>query len=375
MFREKATIIELLIDLFLWMALLILLHPVLSPPHVLQRKRKYLAYIFLLLFCLFPFFGGDYYHYLEIFNNTKAGISQHLEDIYVWYIVNFCESYHIFRLGVWGLALILTISAYKHLRVISDLAFFYFAVFYILWFSYARVSLAMAAIFWGICFIAKPIQKIKYLSYGIGFLVMGSSVFFHRSASIGIIAAIMALLFKNPNKKTVFFLCIMFPISLYFLQSFLIDFMEMDLDYDDYISGRFRDDYLTSDKKGGLSLGIGPYISVFFTRSPLFLIGYAYIYSAITGIFKMFPLYSKIISSYAFLIILMSFAFLFDYGYNTYTLYYRTLNFAMIPSSVFLAQIKVTNCMPHLYKLIYYTTLFGVFYTLVYNAYTTLIVI
>lgn len=373
MMRESATFFEIIFDLFLWGCIFITLKPVLRHPYKVDTQKVFGACFLLLLFCLFPFYGGDYFHYIEDYETVKCGGYSHIEGIYVWFIKNCCPSYNMFRFGVWGLAILLLIQAFKRLEINTNLALFFFGVLYLPWFAYARASLAMAFIINGLSFIAKPFNKCKFLSYLLGICIMASSIFFHRTAAIGIACALCSLFFINPNKKTIVIFAIIFPLVILLLKYALNQFMILDLGSEDYLSGRQRDDYLTADSQGGLSMGVGPYIMVFLARAPLFVVALAYLYYAFKGYFVDVPKSVRIVSSYAFIIILLSLAFSLNLGYNTYTFYYRTLTFAHIPSAVFISQIYLSKCSHKLFKWIYYPTLLGIFYTFIYSAYCTLV--
>lgn len=380
--RDIATFPEAFFNFVLWVVIFISIRPVINKPYLFSKKRKYWVFFLLFVFCLYPFFGGDYFHYLELYNDTKAGYSRGLEEVYIWIIRNIGFSYTFFRLLIWGAALWLTISAYKRIAPLDNLSIALFSVLYLPWFSYARVSLAMALIFWGLCLISKPKENRKFFSYIIGLAAIVSSVFFHRTAPIAITAILGSLLLRNPTKKSLILVLVLFPVAVYFLKYALSEFMSVDLDYDSFITERKRDSYLNDDDSANLKIGlsaisvmgIGPYISVFFTRAPLLLVGIAYFYSIVKGYFKDFRTPVKYVSSYAFLIILIAIAFSLDLGFNTYTFYYRTLNYAMIPSALFLSQIKSQGRMPAFFRWIYYLSLFGVIYTLVYTMYCSLVV-
>lgn len=370
--RESATFFEILFNIFLWGSLYLTLKPVLNIPYRLTIRKVYVAYLILLLFCLFPFFGGDYFHYINIFDEVKLGYYAHVEEFYLW-LIKYCNSYHLFRFCVWGLALFLTIKSFKRLDINYHLALFFFGVIYLPWFSYARASLAMASIFYGLSFIARPIDKRKFISLLVGFSFLFLSIIFHKTAVLGIVCALCSMFLKKANRKIIIILFIFFPIIVYILSFLINQFMNVDLGYDDFITGRQRDNYLTNATKTGLSMGVGPFIMVFFSRAPLFIVAFSYIYLVYKGYYKTFSDSVKIVSSYAFVLILLAIMFSLDLGYNTYVLYYRTLNFAHIPSAVFLAYIYSQKCIPRLFKFCYYSSLFGVIYTLIYSAYCTLI--
>lgn len=371
---ESASFFEIILDLFIWLVLYFTLRPVLNPSIRISRQKIVCSYLLMMLFCLIPFFGGDFFHYYQNYVAVKNGEFTHLEGVYAWFIKNCCGSYYIFRFGVWGMALFLTLKAYKRIDVDFQLVLFFFGVIYLPWFSYARVSLAMSFIFLGLSYIAKPIKRRRVFSIILGLSLILISEVFHRSAFIGIVCALASILFRHPNRKSIFVLCILFPIVTIALSFVLNQFMNIDLGYDDFITGRHRDDYLNSEVRGGISMGLGPYIMVVFSRAPLFIIAAMYVYCVYKGYFNYFANSTKIISSYAFILIMLAFAFSFDLGYNTYTIYYRTLNFAHIPSAVFLAKLHSLGIAPKMFKLIYYSSLFGVFYTLVYSSYCALVV-
>lgn len=379
--RDIATFSEALFNFILWVVLFISIQPIVNKPYLFSKARRYWVCFLLLVFCLYPFFGGDYFHYIELYNDTKAGYSRGLEEVYIWIIRNISFLYTFFRLLVWGAALWLTISAYKRIAPLDNLAIAFFSVLYLPWFSYARVSLAMALIFWGVCLISKPNEQRKILSYLIGLAAIVCSVFFHRTAPIAMIALLGSLLLRNPTKKSLILVLISFPIAVYLLKYGISEFMSVDLDYDSFITERKRDSYLNDEDSAGLKIGlsaisvmgIGPYISVFFTRAPLLLVGIAYFYAVVKGYFKEFQTPVKYVSSYTFVIILIAIAFSLDLGFSTYAFYYRTLNYAMIPSALFLSQIRIQGKMPVLFRWIYYSSIFGVFYTLVYTMYCSLV--
>lgn len=366
---EKLTVSQALFNLFLWGVIFFTLYPASKYPYKLSKSRKKFGYALLLLFCLFPFFGGDYFHYKEIYTEIKVSGYSHLEIVYWWLIQNVCHSYFEFRLIIWGIALILTLWGYRRFHNETDLPLFYFGVFYLPWFSYARASLAMSMIFFGLSLLSHPVKRLKFSGYVIGIALLGLSVFFHKSAMVGIAAALGALFFHNPKKGNVVMIVLLFPVVLILIESFLSDFMSMDLTYDDFISGRQRDTYLEGEGGGGISHGLGQYISTFFTRVPLFIIAATYIFSVYKGYIVRFDKYSKTASSYTFYIMLIAIVFMFDLGYNTYTLYYRTLTFAMIPAAVFLTKMKTDAIALRVYRIISVMTIVGIVYTLLYSVY------
>lgn len=126
---------------------------------LLKREQSLLSsnisvwiHILILLFCVFSFWGTDYYHYRETLDSLDAHYSYddqytHLENLYMW-IYGVCGRYYtLFRIVVWGGAYLLFIFATKKLNVYNNLTFLLFTTLFLLTFSYARVSLGMASFF------------------------------------------------------------------------------------------------------------------------------------------------------------------------------------------------------------------------------------
>lgn len=369
--RETATLSEILFDVAIWILLVISMKSALRYPYNIPKSNLKISYCLLLLFCLFPYFGGDYFHYLSDYESIKQGGYSHIEDVYIWIIQNFSYSYLFFRLLVWGAALYMTIYSYKRLDPHSNLALFFFGAFYILSFSYARVSLAMSMIFLGLSLIAKPKKGKKLLYYALGGGLLLCSIYFHRSAIIGVVAAVISLIFNSPQKRTVIITVLLFPLAITILRSLLSHIMSDTVEFESYTLERQLDTYLNGEE--GTILGLGAYISNLFIRGPLYLIAISYIICSIRGYFSSISLHIRIIASYAFFTILIAIAFRFNLGFNTDTFYYRTLMFAMIPSALFLAQLYKSNYLPKIFKWISYTSLFGVAYSLIYSAYCSIV--
>ena len=369
---DSATFIQVVFNLVLWVILFALMKPACAFPYSLNVQRRSIAIIGILLFCLFPYFGGDYFNYNEIFVYLKVGRDVSIEEVYKLIIKNCGYSYTFFRLIIWGVAVFFTLTAYKRLEVSFDLALFFFVAFYLPWFSYARVSLAMALIIFGLSLISRPIKRKKVLSVILGLLFIGCAEYFHRSAVIGITAALGSLFLINANKRIVLIVGVFFVFMIIALRYLIIYFLSLDLSYDTFISGEQRNYYLLDSNAGSGVEGIGASIMNILTRLPLILVAFLYIIVVYKGFYRSLPISVRVISSYSFILIMIALGFSYNLGFNTYVLYYRTLNFAMIPSAVFLASLKENHIKSELFKIIYYLSLIGIVYTLVYTIYCTI---
>mgnify|MGYP003498960901 FL=1 len=370
---ESATVIQLLFNLFLWMMMLLIFKKAFYFPYRIKRTNRNVAIFLILIFCLYPFFGGDYFHYRQMYNEFNAGGFIPLEKIYQWIIGNLSFSYLSFRLIVWGAALWLLFKAYKRVTVPFDLCLALFASMFMIWFSYARVSLAMAMILFGMTFVIRPAKRMPIVSVIVGVSLILCSEFFHRSAIIGIAAAFGALLLTNADKKRILLIGLLFPVAILILTKLLDNFMTIDLDYDTFITGNQRDGYLNDTETGRHSRGIGELISNFLTRTPMFLVAFLYLYIIFKNKYMQLPKDVRYIASYAFIIVLIATAFSFDLGFNTYVLFYRTLTFAMVPSAVFIASVREIKFAKNLTELIVLIGISGVAYTLLYSTYCAIV--
>lgn len=374
--QESASFIQVILDMALWISAVLLLKPCFKYPYLTNNTSRNISVLLVIVFCTYAFWGGDYFHYFEIYNEARHDFYGyfHLENVYRWIIDNVAFTYTIFRIIVWGGALLLLIATYRRSSPNSDLCLFYFVACYLCMFSYSRTSVSIALILLGLSFLANPKSKSKLWSTILCVAIIGSSVFFHRTAVIGIVAAVAALFLRNAGKKTLIVMIIVMPLIVVAMQYVLDYFMLMDLDEDAYVSARHRDRYMLSTSGRGRAVvgGIGERISAYLTRIPLYLSGVLFIHMLASGKFRLFSKTEKIISAFAFTTVLIALCFLIDLGYNTFTLHYRTLNFAMPANAVFLAAVHRLGFNNKILKFIFWLSVLGQFYNLAYSAYCAL---
>lgn len=171
--------------------------------------------LFIILFVLyltFAYDGGDFFHYAEIvqknFDDDLERFYRHLGDFV-------SHNYFLFRICVWGGAFFLFFITCKRFLIDPYKASYFLFVVYILIFDYARATLAMAVYFYGLSFLCMPIRNNKFISYIIGFIIIASSVGFHRSMYLVIVMTSMIVI--PINKKTIIFILLLFAMSGPFL--------------------------------------------------------------------------------------------------------------------------------------------------------------
>ena len=75
-----------------------------------------------LVFCLFSFWGTDWFHYAEMYFNILyvSGFNTSLESVYTL-IAAISPNYLVFRAIIWGSALYLLCLLFRHVSVRGDL--------------------------------------------------------------------------------------------------------------------------------------------------------------------------------------------------------------------------------------------------------------
>ena len=121
------------------------LKPVLVDTNYISSKRVLVTQFLMLLFCLFSFWGTDWYGYLNYFTAVKSGWEDRvpMEDVYIW-LMEVLPSYLLFRFIVWGGALLLLLKSVSNFEINKKLFLFLFCSIFLIWFTYARASLGMA---------------------------------------------------------------------------------------------------------------------------------------------------------------------------------------------------------------------------------------
>lgn len=372
--RESAGFIQVFFNLALWFSIYIVLKPSYAYPYVVKESNKRLGLLLILLFCLYPFWGGDYFHYKEIFNDfVRNGILSGQEAIYEWIFRTFGLSYTLVRLVIWGLAIFILTWSYRRTYPNYALILFIFGLCYLPTFSYARVSLAMSLILLGLTFIVNHGKVSRFISIVCGAILLLSAALFHKSAPIGISMALVSLFLRDATKKKMAVVLLMIPIAVFALQYALNYFFFMELDADTYISDRTRSTYFEMDESGTDSLGIGELLGFFLQQGTGYLVALLYIIIAWTGKLNKFTETEKVISAYAFCITLLSVGFSFDLGYSLRVLQYRTLFFAFPADAVFLAAVHRHGFKKKLFRFIFYLTILGTAYQLLYATYLSLV--
>lgn len=349
----------------------IVMAPSIKEPCKVSKGRLFFGLLLCFLFCMFSFWGADWFGYIyEIGIIQDYGASNsNLESFYVWIVENVTDNYLLFRAIIWGGALILLLLTLERLSIKFDLAILLFSTVWIIWFSYARVSLAMAMMFYGAAICYRPYKNLKLLSLLLGLTAIICSFFMHKSSLFGI-AVLFLSFFTSKNSKTSLILCLLaFPLFIFLAQYYVDSFSSMD----------FSDDgsELTSYMEAGVKHmnratgrgGLGTLIQKTLEHIPYYLLAIFSLKSLNPRTYTSLPKDIKLFVRILFFIVLFASIFVFNLGTNTNVLYSRFMRFAGIPATIVLSYFIENHLFERWPKRIYYIALAGSFYSVIYMMY------
>lgn len=340
-------------------------------PYKISQPKRNFAILLLFVFVVFAFWGTDWFHYLEIYPTLLDGYSGiHIEEVYVWIAQNLSVGYLTFRFVIWGVAVCLFLLTIKRLSINRDIALCVFGAFALIWFSYARVSLAMVMVYYGVTLLYKP-YRFKFLSKVLGISFMLCSLFFHKSAAFALFVALVAYIAEKINRKLFITLIIcVIPVMVIIMKSFLSDFMQMDSAGGETMLGQTvaaGQGYMNADK--GQASGPGAILQRCLERTPYYLIAWLALKIQGKRILEKVPNDLVFFIRFQFLIVLIASVFLVDFGLNTSTLYGRFLRFGAIPSVIVLAYFWQHRYFPKLTKWTFRIAFAGTLYAVTYSLY------
>lgn len=119
-----------------------------------RNEPNYASWFMIALFCIFACWSADYISLGESFLNMNID-TEYKDFLYPYLSVISFKSYNLFRFFIWGTATFLVFKLAKEYKVKTNVMAFVFPVVFLLLFSYARASFAMALFFTGLTFIIK----------------------------------------------------------------------------------------------------------------------------------------------------------------------------------------------------------------------------
>ena len=325
---------QVLLDIILYLFAIISLIGVVGKR---RNKSPYLlGVILVLLFLLFAYWGGDYFHYMDGYNyvKTKSNLELSFEPIY-YYIISLSPSYLLFRLWVWGGCLALVLLTFKKLNISIGTGLIFFVSLALLRISYARVSLAMAIMYLGLAVF--QLKGRKYFFTVLGITIIGASYFFHKSAFFGIAMILISVFISYFYKRGVNWFVVLasfvivFGLVYYNIDNLMMASLE---DVDTNYSLEVAQKYLGREES---ETGWGGQIRDILEMVPYYmgLVLYVKIYR--TKRINELPVEIKSFANLFLIILLVASVFVFDFGFNTIFLYHRFMRFNLIPLTIFVA--------------------------------------
>lgn len=312
-------------------------------PHRLSNVGILLALFLCLIKYLFPMGGSDFYAY-KVFVETSgytdiSTIPQyylHYEKVY-YAIINIVHNdYFLFRLVVWGGALLLYWLTAKRLGLDKSTFAFYLGICIVPLTAVSRVCLAYAIGFWGFSLLVKPITRkgSNTFSFILGAALIIASVLFHRSAIL--LLVILPLSLINFNKRTIWLLALAFPIIAVVITSNVFDFvLSYNQTEDSIIDASTASYYLENSKKR--VVGIGQGIDFFFKYASHLVLIYMIVCSVFNKKYQEWPPVIRKFANAALLINLLALAVLLAPDASTYKTFERFIGFSYVPQGFMLS--------------------------------------
>jgi hypothetical protein len=293
----------------------------------IYSNKTFDIWIGVIIFCIWGYYGGDYYHYWSEVETLQPYSDTHLESFYTWLIYFIHNNYTLFRILVWGFAVLFLILAFKKLHVLNRLSVYFFILFGLLYYAYPRVSLGISLFMWGYSFIVLPVSTnnlFKCLSYLFGAILIFLSYFTHKSVIVLIVIAILTL-FKLTRSRIIL-ACILFPFIVYYINNHILVHYIFGTEEEAIGKG-----YLLQEST---DRGIGKMIQIFllYTALYIFLIFLIFNLSIKNKINQFSNHIKKIYALMWWIFYVSSILFFLIIGSNA--IYYRILYMIFIPMSI-----------------------------------------
>ena len=327
-----------------------------------DKTRTTLLFGGVVLFAMTSFVDSDFFHYNEFmteFNNLFIDEEDVRVEIFYQYLISFINgNYALFRLVVWGGAALIAVWVARVYRANSYNMLFVILAGYIVIFSYARATLAVAVLTLGVAMLCTASDKkrmLKSIQIIAGLAIAMCSIYFHRS--ILPVLAVTVGWCLLPRKRLFAKGAIWFFVVLVILCAIVIKWGFEELTT---IANAWQDDESgTLDKiehyrsMKGESSNINGYISLVIKYST-FYIPFFVIAHALRKPNIMEKVDGRTVKLYLFVVMMLAFAtsFLFI-GSDSDVLYYRYLYMSFIPLALLISYMKEARTLPERhYKLI-----------------------
>ena len=294
---EVLTKTEAIVAVFLWMLPFLANIRLLNNPNSAKGVGLFAFGFLAILFSTFAYTTGDYFHYKRIYELCLiAGEAIHVENIYYWLINILPRSYTLWRLVLWGGAIIIWLILVKRLKLKPQLAGLVMTLVLLAYFPNMRQSLGFALMYLSLSFYYIPIPKFKTTSYLLCFIGLLACTYLHKSMIVYILLAFVA--FLPFSRWIVNVLLIIFPLLYASIKIYSANFLSAS-----FIEENTAEFGLLYLEMSNQTLTIWGWIQTFVLRLPIIL-------SVIYGLRNLY--YKKMmISPIQELLVKMSFIYLY----------------------------------------------------------------
>lgn len=366
----KQTPLLVFFNLLLLIAMFLLMRTALIKPYKVPLLHKKWSIFLMFVFVLFAFWGSDWFHYLEVYPSLLYDDQSHIEAVYSWIAQNLSFGYISFRFIIWGSSLIVLFAIIKHLPISRDLCLLMFCSIWIIWFAYARASLAMVLLYWGVTILVTQ-YKQRLFPILLGLVIIGCSLFFHKSVGFGVIISLIVLfsLFLKP-RFFLFIAVVSIPFLLIIVREYISEFLLMEVSEETLMNNTLRGQYyFGADKR---SMGIGELLACILEFAPYYLISFQ-CFKILKNVRYVVPQCIQFFIRYELLGVFLASIFFFDLGFgDTMTLAVRFLRFMAVPSTILLAFFWEKEYFPKISKYTYRIGFVGLIYCVSYSLYCSL---
>lgn len=285
----------------------------------------FLFYVLISVHCI----NGDFFHLMDSVHNYDLTDPEQnsQEPVYTLIAKIWNRNYLLFRLTVWGIAVLCIQKIYQSIGANFHLGFWMFLVCYAILFAYARASSAMAIYFLGLVLLISDLRSYFVRLLGIGLLFL--SYEFHHSMLILILLTPLA--FFPLNKFTFFTVLGALPFIVIIVRivfssvlddASILDDEALQRKMDNYSVREGRTDTLRTQIMDGIK-----YVSAYIP----FIVSAFYV--VVRGVMDFLKKAEKRLFIYTFWLFIVTTAVSYlDMEVNTF--FYRMLYMTLIPSIV-----------------------------------------
>jgi len=285
----------------------------------------------------------DYFGYKELVESYHPGMERfHLEHIYTYIILAVGSNYPLFRLLVWGTALICYMGAAKVLRLNITMSLFIMFLLYVAIFSYARASLAMSVYFLGFAIFARGRESKEIKLSLLGILILSCSYFFHNSFATIVLLTIFCVIPITKSNILPYMLIILIlgvgiDIFIGLFQNILIDVG------DSRLVQRLEHGMTSYDVRQNVNATIFGWIPIIWSYVPFYLTAFI-VTRIVLNTRNVLPLTIQYLFRISFIIILLSIVLLL-FSVQSYTYFYRYLYISFMPLSMLVVYLLMNGYM------------------------------